>query len=203
MPFRIDKHVLELHVAMDDAVRVDVGEALGEVRIPDGGLLLGNGTSLAQVLERAGTSVRREHEVHDEIRHALRGIDGEVEDADDARVVQSGEELAFGEEALAEEGVRGALASEDLEGIADAEVAMFDLVDGAHAALPQQADHAVGSDLISALHFRPLYHKSPKANGVRPTVPTHYGLTIQGTLVSVFVGIAFNRSNWRDSLARS
>ena len=94
----------------------------------------------------AGVLVQRQaaDELHGEERLAVLGHAGLV-DLGDAGVVQPAEDLGLVGEALEQRG-RGEAGADDLEGDGAARVVLLGLVDGAHAALAEQAQDAVAAD---------------------------------------------------------
>ena len=80
-----DKDVLQLHVAVDDALGVNVVQPLADVGEPGGGAFLVHAPP-ARLVKGRRLAVRREDEIHREVRRARRLVDGEVVDPHDPRV---------------------------------------------------------------------------------------------------------------------
>ena len=128
-----------LQVAVDDALVVGVLHRVAHPRHQAHA-----GAEVEAVAAGVLVQGQAADELHREERLAVVGEAGLV-DLRDAGVVQPAQDLGLVGEALEERG-RGEAGADDLEGDSAARAVLLRLVDGAHAALAQQADDGIVGD---------------------------------------------------------
>ena len=136
-----NEDVLELEVAMDYALRMDVCKPFAQIVVPLADRLFVNRTRL-----NVGKGFRLarlvQHEVHDEIGLASLLIRAEVGDLDDSRMAELREEPALRLETPTDLRIV-LLVGEELYRVTGAEARIFRLVDLAHSALTEKANNVI------------------------------------------------------------
>ena len=144
MPIRADQHVLELEVAVNHAVRVDVGKPLAQVVIPLPDRLLVHRSRL-DIGEKLHLAAFVQDKIHNEIRLGARLIRPEVRHLHDPRMVEPSEKPPLDRKPLLDLRIV-LLIGEKLERMPRAEPRVLHLVDLAHSALAQKTDDFIRTD---------------------------------------------------------
>ena len=150
------KNVAELDVAVDDALRVDVVERLAQIVKPVEDVVLFEIVQF-NVIQRMRRAVLVGDHVHDEVRNACRLVNGQVEHADEMRIAQPRQHLAFCQKLLLEDIDIPALRSKRLQRVVNAELFVFDFIDRPHPALSKKADYSVCADFMSRSKCHSFY----------------------------------------------
>ena len=114
MTFRIQQHVLQLDVPMDNALRMDVFKPFPQLFIPRHRLRFSRLLRLSRVLQRLRHTLGIQDQVHREIRRAVTLIDGELTNLDQTRTVQTGQYLGLGAKPFSQEAKITVIGGKDL-----------------------------------------------------------------------------------------
>jgi len=141
MAFGIEKDVLELDVAMDDTLGVDVIQHRSEILEPAENLLLGQ-IARRDVRQSPQLAAVRKDEIHHEIDESRLRIGPLLEDMNQTGMLQTGEYTRFGQKALLQRFV-GDIGREHLERGVRPPFDMHHLVHTTHATLSERTNDAV------------------------------------------------------------
>ena len=146
----LDEHVLGLHVAMNDALRVRVDDAGEELEDDRGRDLWRHGSAFLENLPERRTA----HQLDDEV---LLGVLGrrDVEHLDDVRMPQLRDGLRLDCEAMRDLRVLAKVRVEDLDRDVAAEAPVVRAVHGGHASMTELVEHLVLRQDGRATRFRP------------------------------------------------
>ena len=148
----VNQHVLELHVAVYDAVRMEIIQLVHQVAEPAQGLLVRDAAAPTRILQRLRPAVRVQHEIHREPGISSRLVQAHIPYLDEMRMVQRGQKLRLGAKALFKELPVLRASREELQRQMRAD-GVRHLVHRPHAAMPQHAHDTVRSyDCRCLLH---------------------------------------------------
>ena len=152
---------------MDDALRVDVVQTLADIGEPGGRTLLVDATA-ARLVKGRRHAVRREDEIHREVRRARLLVDNEVMDPHDPWMRHPCEGPPLCEEERLPLLRMARYVHKHLERAPDAERFVFRLIDAAHAAA-ERTHHAVSAQHVARLDF--ALHTVPAVLIPHPSPP--------------------------------